>query len=192
MNTLTRLTLAAAAVLPMAVAMAQSATTEPANANNAVRHRAKQLELLDANKDGRLSRAEVQPRGGLTQSFDAIDTDRDGYLERDELRQWAQTQPATHPRGNNPNPNSKHEGKFFGKHDLNHDGVLTADEAAKSKRGGEMFSQADANGDGKVTKKEAHALRKAHQAAPKRPPAPKERAPAQTVQPLAPSTDPNP
>lgn len=194
MNTLTRLALAVAATLPMAVAMAQTASTEPAaDGSNAVRHRAKQLELLDTNNDGRLSRAEVQARGGLTKSFDEIDVDHDGYLARDELRQWAQANPQPHPRGGQHQ--GKGGGKFFDKHDLNNDGVITADEAAKMKKGSQMFSQADANGDGKVTKKEAQAMRKAHHPEPKQPRAPKEPAPekpVQPVQPPAPLTAPNP
>lgn len=195
MNTLTRLALAAAATLPMALAMAQTTTVESADTGNAVRHRAKQLELLDVDKDGRLSRAEVQARGGLTHSFDQIDVNHDGFLGRDELRQWAQTQPVTHPTATQPR-GAKHmgrnDGKFFDKHDLNHDGVITADEAAKAKNGSEMFSRADADGDGRVTRKEVHALHKVRGPAHKKPPMPKNPAPVEPVQPLAPSAAPNP
>lgn len=156
MNALTRLALAGLLALPLTAVLAQSG---PANPEQAMNHREKQLNLLDTDHDGRLSRTEVQARGGLSHAFDEIDTNRDGYLDREELRQWASTHEVKHGRG------GKHQGKSFGRYDTNRDGVITADEAAKMPNGAQLFQQADANGDGKVTKQEAHALRKTQRAA---------------------------
>lgn len=45
---------------------------------------------LDVNHDGMISRAEAQPRRGLSRRFDEIDTNHDGQLDRNELRAWHQ------------------------------------------------------------------------------------------------------
>jgi Ca2+-binding EF-hand superfamily protein len=41
---------------------------------------------VDADKDGRISRAEASGRKLLAEHFDKIDADRDGFLSRDEIR----------------------------------------------------------------------------------------------------------
>lgn len=183
MNTLTRLALTLAMALPVGAALAQTTLTEPTDTSAAVRHRGKQLQLLDTDQDGRLSRAEVNQRGGLTHSFDQIDANHDGFLDATELRQWAATHPVTHGKGK-----GKHEGKYFAQHDLNKDGVITSDEASKMGKGGQFFQQADANGDGKVTPQEAHAFRKTHRPAKKPAPVPAPASgPAPVTQPLTPA-----
>jgi Ca2+-binding EF-hand superfamily protein len=40
---------------------------------------------LDADKDGRISRAEVAKRPRLSRHFDKVDADHDGYVSRAEL-----------------------------------------------------------------------------------------------------------
>jgi Ca2+-binding EF-hand superfamily protein len=43
---------------------------------------------LDANHDGVISKDEAQSRPGLARHFDQIDTNRDGQIDRSELRAW--------------------------------------------------------------------------------------------------------
>ena len=53
------------------------------------------LRSLDLDGDHMLSRGEIQSRKHLARQFDAIDTNRDGELSRDELRAWR----SAHPKG---------------------------------------------------------------------------------------------
>lgn len=43
------------------------------------------LARLDADKDGRISRAEAAKGPRLSRNFDKVDADRDGYVSRAEL-----------------------------------------------------------------------------------------------------------
>ncbi len=45
----------------------------------------KAFEKLDADKDGRISRAEAAKGPRLSRTFDKIDADKDGYVSRAEL-----------------------------------------------------------------------------------------------------------
>jgi hypothetical protein len=51
------------------------------------------IKQADANGDGRLDRQEAQTIAGLTERFDAVDTDRDGAISLQELT-VAMTRPA--------------------------------------------------------------------------------------------------
>lgn len=46
--------------------------------------------MLDANKDGLLSRDEVKSRHHLEKNFDAIDTNKDGQISPQELKAYRQ------------------------------------------------------------------------------------------------------
>jgi Ca2+-binding EF-hand superfamily protein len=46
---------------------------------------AKIMKHIDADKDGRISRAEAVGREKLSKNFDRIDADHDGFLSHDEL-----------------------------------------------------------------------------------------------------------
>lgn len=46
--------------------------------------------MLDANKDGLLSRDEVRGRHHMEKNFDAIDTTKDGQLSPAELKAYRQ------------------------------------------------------------------------------------------------------
>lgn len=56
---------------------------------------------FDTNGDGFIDRTEAANRPRLAQNFDAIDSNRDGRLSKDELRAWRQQQ---HPRGGPSRP----------------------------------------------------------------------------------------
>jgi len=107
------------------------------------------LEALDTNRDGMLSRDEIQSHPHLAQHFDAIDTNRDGILSRSELMAWHQ---------------QHHKGGAGGlqRLDTNHDGQLERSEVANDPRALARFDAADANHDGVVTRDEVRAARTAH------------------------------
>lgn len=44
------------------------------------------IEILDADKDGRLSKDEVKTDTALTGKFDSLDLDKDGFLVAKELK----------------------------------------------------------------------------------------------------------
>ncbi|MCX8005783.1 MAG: hypothetical protein N2688_12660, partial [Burkholderiaceae bacterium] len=58
-------------------------------------HGAGMFARLDTNGDGFIDRNEAASRPRLAQQFDAIDSNRDGRLSKDELRAWRQQH---HPR----------------------------------------------------------------------------------------------
>ncbi|MDF1485931.1 EF-hand domain-containing protein [Ramlibacter sp. H39-3-26] len=49
----------------------------------------RQFQMLDANGDGKLSRAEVALLPPLAAAFDEADTDHDGFVGMDEVRTFA-------------------------------------------------------------------------------------------------------
>jgi hypothetical protein len=53
-------------------------------------HAAEVFQMLDANKDGLLSRDEVRGRHHMEKNFDAIDTNKDGQLSPAELKAYRQ------------------------------------------------------------------------------------------------------
>jgi Ca2+-binding EF-hand superfamily protein len=113
------------------------------------------LERMDKNKDGKISRDEVQ--GRIKDNFDRIDTNKDGFLDRDELLRMARAilaNPAGQPKGPGPGgfgpPSPRDE---FDALDKNADGRLTREEL-KGTRYYDLFDQIDKNKDGKIDPKE--------------------------------------
>ena len=140
------------------------------------------LRALDADKDGRISRAEAQAgKGGFAQRFTEMDANSDGYLDRADraLRR------------------TRERAAFFGGADANKDGRLSRDEfvveqgargaerrerfakrveaagkqfkarqapteAEQLQRAGAAFDLMDANKDGTVTRVEFDAARPMH------------------------------
>jgi Ca2+-binding EF-hand superfamily protein len=111
------------------------------------------LRELDKNHDGRISRREAQ--GELRDEFDTIDTDKDGFLSRDELLRAAERPaPPTAARFGRkgigePVDRAAHE---FGRYDKNHDGFLTPDELPAPLR--DALMRSDADQDGRLSLKE--------------------------------------
>jgi len=125
------------------------------------------LQRMDANKDGKISKEEAKDR--IAENFAAIDTNKDGYLDRTELlamaRRMVQAMP---PPGGRPGPFGGPGGPprpdplDFDALDKNADGRLTRDEL-KGTRFYDVFDKIDTNHDGKIDPKEwqaYHGLKK--------------------------------
>ena len=91
--------------------------------------------------DPAISRDEAANHARLSQSFDRIDTDKDGALSQDELR-------AARPHG-------KHG--HHARVDANQDGTISRDEAKNAPRLAENFEAIDANKDGMLSRDELDA-----------------------------------
>jgi Ca2+-binding EF-hand superfamily protein len=104
------------------------------------------LKQMDTDRDGKISRAEA--KGKLAESFDKIDANKDGYLDRQELRAMAQRILAT--QGGGPFPNA---GPDFDALDKNADGRLTPDEL-KGTPWAARFAEIDADGNGYIDRRE--------------------------------------
>ena len=112
------------------------------------------FQALDANRDGKLSRDELQAHPRLLRNFDAIDANHDGVISDDELQAWHAAR--LHKPGS--------EGKAFTSLDANGDGRIERGELPDDPRARAWFDAADANHDGVVTKEEARVAREAHRA----------------------------
>jgi Ca2+-binding EF-hand superfamily protein len=114
------------------------------------------LKEMDANRDGRISRAEA--KGAVASAFDALDANRDGFLDRKEL-QFAGVRMMAAPKGKaSPEPavesiTQPAQPPDFDALDLNADGRLTRDEL-KGTPYFQLFDAMDANKDGKVSSRE--------------------------------------
>src|SRR5262249_2269094 len=111
------------------------------------------LARMDANKDGKISRAEA--RGVLAANFDVLDANQDGFLDKEELRRAAARfraglgGPALRPQA----ATAQADGPDFDALDLNADGRLTRAELAGTPYAA-LFDEIDANRDGKIDPKE--------------------------------------
>lgn len=120
------------------------------------------FEQLDANKDGQITKEEMQAAGAMR--FAATDTDGDGFLSAEELAAADAKREAER---------QKRKGDrvawMLEKLDANKDGKLSQEEMearggqgkgkGKGDRGMRMFDHADANGDGALTKEELEAAK---------------------------------
>ena len=80
---------AVAALLPIAGAMAQS-PTEP-------EQKGATFESLDANGDGKISKAEAAANADVSAQFSRYDQNADGFIERAEVSSANQQPPAGEP-----------------------------------------------------------------------------------------------
>jgi Ca2+-binding EF-hand superfamily protein len=108
------------------------------------------LKTMDADKDGKISRAEA--KGKLAESFDKVDTNKDGYLDRQELRAMAQRILAA---GGGPAPGFGFgpQGPDFDALDKNADGRLTPDEL-KGTPWAARFAEIDTDRNGYIDRRE--------------------------------------
>jgi Ca2+-binding EF-hand superfamily protein len=123
---------------------------------------------LDKDGDRMLSRAEVAGRPMLEKNFDALDTNKDGKLSRDELKagkallmEQRRAELDVNKDGwidRNEAAKSPRLAQHFDKLDTNKDGLLSRDEikAASGMMGrGGKFAALDKNGDGMIDRAEA-------------------------------------
>lgn len=75
-----------AALIACTVGLPASHAQEPVSSQE--KHAGGMLQKIDTDGDGKVSRAEAEKaeRKILAQRFDAIDTDKDGFLTKDELK----------------------------------------------------------------------------------------------------------
>ncbi len=74
----------AVTIATLATGVFAQPTTAEANASPSASPT--QRQKMDKDGDGRISRAEAANRPKMAQYFDQIDTNKDGYLSRDELK----------------------------------------------------------------------------------------------------------
>jgi Ca2+-binding EF-hand superfamily protein len=122
------------------------------NVANVKSPRAAHFSKADTNRDGKLSRAEVEKAmPHLSESFDSIDTDRDGQLSRRELSAWKKAH-----RGERQTKAAQR----FRHADTDGDGAISRAEAEQhAPRLARRFDQIDGNRDGKLTPEELRAYR---------------------------------
>ena len=122
------------------------------NAATAKSPRAAHFNKADTNRDGKLSRAEVEKAmPHLSRSFDSIDTDKDGQLSRRELSAWKKAH-----RGER----QAKAAQRFRHADTDGDGAISRAEAEQhAPRLARRFDQIDGNRDGKLTPEELRAYR---------------------------------
>lgn len=124
------------------------------------------IERADADKDGRISRAELESAEaaraedggksgghdrGLLDDFDAIDTNKDGHLVRGELRTWHERM-----RPQRAAAHAQRANEQFAEADLNRDGKLSRVEVEeKMPHAAEQFAWMDENRDGFLSSEEA-------------------------------------
>lgn len=85
---------AVAALLPIAVAMAQSPEQSPPTSPGS--QQGASFESLDANGDGRISKSEAAANDNVSAQFSRYDQNGDGYIDKDEVTS-ANNPPAAEP-----------------------------------------------------------------------------------------------
>ena len=111
-----------------------------------------QFKMLDFNQDGKLSRKEVAIIPKLAAAFDETDTNKDGFLTRDEM-------PLGHYRGqgghySGPGNHFRGQGGGFNRLDTDGDGRISREEAKANPQLGQNFDLIDANKDGYIDRSE--------------------------------------
>jgi len=106
---------------------------------------------LDSNGDGQLSRQEAAGKPRLMSDFNAIDTDRNGLLSRQELKAWMQQHRGEGGKGER----GERFAQKFAAADTDRDGRLSRSEVARSMpKMQQQFAGRDTNGDGYLSREE--------------------------------------
>ena len=83
----------AAAWLPLAAAVAQSPTPDPAQRAQDSQQGGATFESLDKDSDGRISKSEAAVSANVTAQFSKYDLNGNGFIERDEVTSANGAQP---------------------------------------------------------------------------------------------------
>lgn len=111
---------------------------------------------LDADGDGRLSRAELAGKETFAAKFAEVDGNRDGYLVRSELRNYHERM-----RPQRQAEHAKRSDEQFAAADLNRDGKISKVEASeKLPRLAKGFAWMDENRDGFLSREELRPQRR--------------------------------
>lgn len=179
---ISRKTLAAMTVALVVAPSSQVLAQAPHQRNNEARM--SRHVVLDADKDGLISRAEAATRPRLAQRFDSLDSNKDGRLSQQELSN-ARSLHSQRGRSIHGNGRSQTRGmraldkdadgrisraeaearpaffSRFARMDLNRDGFIDrADqELRRQQRRDAMFAAADSDKDGKLSRAEFDSLR---------------------------------
>ncbi len=102
------------------------------------------FEMLDADKDGKLTQAELDAH--KAQEFVKADTDGDGMLSSEEMLARAKAQ--------NGERMAKRISRMIARIDTDKDGMLSTSEMQAMPRGKGMFNHMDADSDGAITAEE--------------------------------------
>lgn len=102
------------------------------------------FEMLDADKDGKLTQAELDAH--KTQEFAKADTNGDGMLSSEEMLARAKAQMGERM--------AKRISGMIARVDTDKDGMLSASEMQAMPRGKGMFDRMDADNDGTITAEE--------------------------------------
>lgn len=145
-----------ASLLTCGTALAQAAAPSSDTAASAPQQVKRHPSRFDKDGDGFISRQEAAGNKMLEKNFDAIDSNKDGKLSKEEIRAFHQSKRAQHKE-------KKEEfAARFKAADKDGDGALTRQEAEAGKMPmvAKHFDQIDTNHDGKITPEEMQAARK--------------------------------
>ena len=106
------------------------------------------FDAVDTNNDGKLTKEEMTAH--MDARFDEADTDNDGLVSVDELR--AQMKKRMEAKLD------KRVAHVMDRHDENEDGLLNRDEM-KPNRMGHMLKHADEDGDGTISREEFESMK---------------------------------
>jgi Ca2+-binding EF-hand superfamily protein len=139
MTRITPLLLAAALAFPVVAFAAGNAST-----GDRCEQHSNFFTEADKDKDGTIDREEAKAM--QAKHFDAMDTNHDGKLSKEELAACKHMRNTRHDKGSSA----------FNRADKNHDGALTRDEAKALPRVSKHFDEIDTNKDGTLDREEVH------------------------------------
>jgi Ca2+-binding EF-hand superfamily protein len=134
------------------------AQTAPATSQATPKH-GKGFEALDTNKDTLISRDEAKGHRFLAKKFDTIDINKDGYLSQAELAAFR----AAH-KEHRDGKHGMRGGKGLAALDTNKDQLISREEAKGHPRLAQHFDAIDSNKDGQLSREELKDFRAARHA----------------------------
>jgi Ca2+-binding EF-hand superfamily protein len=141
--------LIAALLLGPVFALAEDTGKLPAAAKPGMEERFKKA---DKDHDGTLDKGEAKDLPYVAKHFDEIETDKEGTVSMDEIRDFA--------KSHKKDAHRRCEERFK-QADMDHDGTLTKEEAKAMPNVAKHFDEIDVDKDGTVTLDEIHNYMKA-------------------------------